>query len=378
MNKKYQIFISSTFKDLEEERSRVIQTILELKHIPIGMEAFTATSEEQMNLIKKAIDLSDYYILIIKERYGSEYGNTGLSFTEIEYDYALSIDKPILSFIHSKTNSTENESLKRFVEKVRSNGKMASAPWTDGGDLAAKVSTSLSNEFLNNKQIGWVRADEPILAEDLASQLSTIGLSAFYTKRADFDKFRKSDNGHPLEKLRDYLSIAQKSIKVVVFTFAQGVVFENLCELFEEKLNSFVDFNIVISLLNPYDPLYYSSCCLTHNRKDKFDFLISEAKQSLILLREFRNSLQPQNKERFTVKFHNTALFSPAVLIDEDNDNGRLQIEIHPYKVVVEDRFAFEIKNGGNSVFYNRLKDSYNKLLSDATDIDKIAESKNL
>lgn len=40
MEKRYQVFISSTFVDLEEERSSVIQTVMEMDCIPAGMELF--------------------------------------------------------------------------------------------------------------------------------------------------------------------------------------------------------------------------------------------------------------------------------------------------------------------------------------------------
>ena len=42
MNKKYQVFISSTFSDLVQERHSTIRTVLDLGHIPSGMEIFAA------------------------------------------------------------------------------------------------------------------------------------------------------------------------------------------------------------------------------------------------------------------------------------------------------------------------------------------------
>ena len=47
MEKKYQIFISSTYTDLIEERTRVRDTILSMLHFPVGMEIFGAADEEQ-------------------------------------------------------------------------------------------------------------------------------------------------------------------------------------------------------------------------------------------------------------------------------------------------------------------------------------------
>jgi hypothetical protein len=42
MTKKYQVFISSTLKDLVRERQETIRSVLDLGHIPSGMEIFPA------------------------------------------------------------------------------------------------------------------------------------------------------------------------------------------------------------------------------------------------------------------------------------------------------------------------------------------------
>lgn len=53
MDKHYQIFISSTFMDLKEERKAVIEAILNSKHIPAGMESFSASNDEQFKYIER-------------------------------------------------------------------------------------------------------------------------------------------------------------------------------------------------------------------------------------------------------------------------------------------------------------------------------------
>ena len=114
VEKRFQVFVSSTFKDLEAERQEVMHALLELDCMPAGMELFPAANESQWNLIKKVIDDCDYYILILAGRYGS-IAPEGLSYTEMEYRYALSINKPTIGFIHrdpgkiisDKTEATE-------------------------------------------------------------------------------------------------------------------------------------------------------------------------------------------------------------------------------------------------------------------------------
>lgn len=88
MEKRYQVFVSSTYLDLQTERQQVMQALMEMDCIPAGMELFPAADEEQWEFIKRVIDDCDYYLLIIGGRYGS-ISPEGISYTEMEYDYAV-------------------------------------------------------------------------------------------------------------------------------------------------------------------------------------------------------------------------------------------------------------------------------------------------
>ena len=112
MDKKYQIFISSTYKDLIAEREKARDVILSMYQFPIGMEMFSAADEDQWEIIKETIDSSDYYVLIIGKRYGSVIDNgpdKGISYTEKEYRYAKSIGLPILAYIKEKKSITADK-----------------------------------------------------------------------------------------------------------------------------------------------------------------------------------------------------------------------------------------------------------------------------
>jgi len=54
MDKRYQVFVSSTYADLQEERQEVMQALLELDCIPAGMELFPAANEDQWTLIRRS------------------------------------------------------------------------------------------------------------------------------------------------------------------------------------------------------------------------------------------------------------------------------------------------------------------------------------
>src|SRR5947208_6893762 len=127
MDKRYQIFISSTYAELKEERRRVTETVIELDCIPAGMELFPAADQEQFEFIKRVIDDCDYYLLIIGGRYGS-ITEAGISYTEQEYDYAISRGLKVVALLHenpdqiplgkSEKDPALRERLEQFRKKV--------------------------------------------------------------------------------------------------------------------------------------------------------------------------------------------------------------------------------------------------------------------
>jgi hypothetical protein len=94
------VFISSTFEDLRKERAQVQKTVLRLGCLPIGMELFPSSYDDAWGYIKRQIERSDYYVLIVGGRYGS-LAEDGISYTEKEYRYARELNKPCLVFIRS-------------------------------------------------------------------------------------------------------------------------------------------------------------------------------------------------------------------------------------------------------------------------------------
>ncbi|MCT4565629.1 MAG: DUF4062 domain-containing protein [Maledivibacter sp.] len=179
MDKRYQVFISSTYQDLQEERQEIIQALLELDCIPSGMELFPAANEDQWSLIKRVIDDCDYYMVVIGGRYGS-IGPSGLSYTEMEYRYALECGKPIIGFIHKSPDkivagkSEKSDEGKLKLEEFRKlvSRKMVKY-WETPMELGSKVSRSLISLIKNNPAIGWVRADK-VTNENSASEILSL------------------------------------------------------------------------------------------------------------------------------------------------------------------------------------------------------------
>lgn len=174
IEKRYQVFVSSTYRDLSTERHEIIQALLELDCIPSGMELFPAANEDQWTLIKKVIDDCDYYIVVIAGKYGS-IGPEGISYTEMEYRHALSINKPIIAFIHKDTgkltadkveiDAEMRQKLDAFVALAKT--KMVKF-WETPADLGSVVSRSLIQLIKTTPAIGWVKATD--LPDESAAQ----------------------------------------------------------------------------------------------------------------------------------------------------------------------------------------------------------------
>ncbi len=166
--KRYQVFVSSTFRDLKEERQAVLDSILEMGHIPTGMEMFPASNETPLEIIERAIIDCDYYVLIIAAMYGSVDQEHGISFTEREFDLAAKHQKHILPFLHSDPgNLPANRAdvkpkVKKKLEDFRK--KVEQGPhckyWESASDLKYKVVLAMQHAMSYFPQVGWVRADQ--------------------------------------------------------------------------------------------------------------------------------------------------------------------------------------------------------------------------
>lgn len=172
--KKFQVFLSSTYTDLIDERKAVEETIIRAGDFPVGMEAFPAADEEQFEFIKTVIEKCDYYILIIAGRYGS-LASDGLSYTEKEFQYALKLEIPVLVMLRGQPGSLQadkieisderNKKLKAFIKKA-STGRIRKE-WTTKDGLKLAVRESLDHAKATKPRPGWIRGDAAASTETL-------------------------------------------------------------------------------------------------------------------------------------------------------------------------------------------------------------------
>jgi hypothetical protein len=146
MDKKLQVFISSTYGDLKEERQAAVQAILKAGHIPAGMELFTAGDKSQMETIKRWIDESDIYMLILGGRYGSIEPIASLSYTELEYDYAVEKEMPIFAVVITE-NALDLKVKENGIDFIERQQPMAL------NNFRTKVLSNISSFFEDTKDI---------------------------------------------------------------------------------------------------------------------------------------------------------------------------------------------------------------------------------
>lgn len=196
-NKRYQVFISSTYEDLRDERRAVQDVVISMGDFPVQMESFPAADQDQFEFIKAIIDQCDYYILIIAGRYGSV-DEEGLSYTHKEFRYAVERKVPVLLMLHgdvgsisaAKTEASDEgrESLKAFVAEAEK-GRLRKA-WNSLGDLKLAVREALDNAKATQPRIGWVRGNV-VASEELLQEINEV--------RKENDKYRDLTGSSSIE-----------------------------------------------------------------------------------------------------------------------------------------------------------------------------------
>ena len=180
--KKYQVFVSSTFKDLLEARMATSLALLQLGCIPEGMELFAPSDKDQWQTIRESIDGCAFYVVIAGGRYGTIVPETiapnpeGFSFTEMEYRYAKERGIPVLPFLHKSPESLlkgdkekegETDEKREKLQKFRAKLETEKTPghWGTKGELRTELSRGLSPLLGASKHPYWVRSDISAMQE---------------------------------------------------------------------------------------------------------------------------------------------------------------------------------------------------------------------
>ncbi len=223
--RKLQVFVSSTFIDLKEERQTAVQAILNAGHIPAGMELFTAGDESQWTIIKRWIEESDVYMLLLGGRYGSIEPKSGKSYTHLEYDYAVELGKPLFAIVTTDKALDEKVSkegkkvleldnpqgLKDFKKVVTSN---MCAFWDDLKDIKLNVNDSIRDiEYRYADSLkGWVKADDTDLGASLEELARLSKENSELKLELQNNKIVEKINGIRIEEFVSFLQEKQISV----------------------------------------------------------------------------------------------------------------------------------------------------------------------
>lgn len=230
VERRYQVFVSSTYLDLKVERDRILRTLAESNYIAAGMEYFPAIDEEQFKFIKAVLDDSDYCVCIVSGKYGS-LAPDGLGYSEKEYNYAVDNHIPVIVLLRSnidgldeskkETDPRKVDLLTRFRAQL-STGRLVRY-WDTELDLCLQLVTSLATTSKKYPRDGWIRGKEDPeallrriveledellkqgklpLSERIKTELANQSLRVTY-KYASQDESAPNDNRH-IEDTEDF------------------------------------------------------------------------------------------------------------------------------------------------------------------------------
>ena len=148
--------------------------------IPASMELFPAMDEETFEFIKTVIDDCDYYLLIIANLYGS-LAPDGISYTEKEFDYAVSKGIKVVALIHEKPEtlpfdkSEETAETRARLTSFRAKVKTSRIVkfWTKPEELPGLVAINVQHAIRRYPAVGWVRADQ-VASTGLLTELNEV------------------------------------------------------------------------------------------------------------------------------------------------------------------------------------------------------------
>lgn len=303
--RRYQAFVSSTYEDLKEERKEITQALLECNCFPAGMELFPASTKSQWEVIKRVIDGSDFYIVIIAGRYGSigsdETGKK-VSYTEMEFDYALKKDKPIIALLYdgiedlpkSKTENTTTRHSKLLKFRNKACAGRIIKKWTNKDNLKsaafAAINALIQDE--DNGLRGWIPFEKEI--EERGNELETakreingkISELQSIQKELNSEKEKNDDISKKNQQLIDYVD------KLEHYVLESGIAPDSLEDVsLKESVEKKVKDKLLKKISQYEDEFIFNFCVNVNQDEPLFASDVPEAKEYAI------ENLLPKEKE---------------------------------------------------------------------------------
>jgi Domain of unknown function (DUF4062) len=262
---------------LKEERQAAVEAILSAGHIPAGMELFNAGNESQLVTIQKWINESDVYMLILGGRYGSIDAKQQISYTEIEYKYALEKGMPVFAvFITDKALNEKIEKLKKLAIEDKEPKKLEEfkklvlskvcRPFDDIKDIKIAVLETLNKFSREYNLSGWISGNDipdydNLLNENLELKSKLLDLENRPQPKEKEIKDRNDYGSFSFAELKEILKDIEITIPAHLTT---GKKAEKKTDLLSMFFGNYSQFNIGVQQTfgYPEDALqfYFSKC----------------------------------------------------------------------------------------------------------------------
>ena len=368
MKKKLQVFVSSTYEDMKEERQKAVEAILAAGHIPAGMELFAAESERQWTVIKRWIRESDVFLILLGGRYGSIEPTSGKSYIHREFEYASSLNKPIMSIIISQGYLDEKMGKgfyssrlpvevadSRYLELKGKLREKMSAEYAN----ADQISTAIARMFANNvrqfeKCSGWVSGKEFQKSERVwVEQFSGV--------------YKASTGLNRDEEFRMIRDRAQKEIFIV------GAGMSQLSRLASHSLES--QLQKVPIHLYMLDPRYLEEHPDISDLLENFFNIPKFTQHVRMSFDALKNFCESRNnsgeyEHRISLSIYRSVPTMSMVMIDPDSRSGELVVEYFSYQCG-EERPLFAIKKQRKTQMFHSLYAQANNLFKTAEEVVK-------
>ncbi len=209
---------------------------------------------------------------------------------------------------------------------------------------------------------GWVSFNWRLFRQKhaLMKRLEDAGMTNFYSCRADYALYRGAAT------LTDYVRSASSSIRIAAYWMADGVEMEGIAEHLAEMVRPPKKLEITVATIDPTAPLLSD---MAQYLGLELAQLRSRIQWSLFHLDQARSHLSDQHRSRFQIKVYRSLPVASVVMIDPEGPQGRIQIDIKPYRAPRHSSFSFELAQRGHPL-YELCKDSWLALIQNAEEFD--------
>jgi len=215
------VFLSSTYVDLAEHRRAVKEGLDRIGERVLRMETFGARPDEPTQACLGEVEESDLFVGMYAHRYGFVPQDAHASITELEYERAVELKKPVFAFIVDddfewKPTFLEGEPGRSRLSALKQRLWASHIPegFTSPTDLAFKVSTSVSN-YLSRKQLERP-ISPPATTQSIGPENVALLHTSFRSPKAD-ERFRDGRRYYQFEVIVMAPAVVMEKIKSVTY-----------------------------------------------------------------------------------------------------------------------------------------------------------------